>query len=321
MVNVRLPSAGPSTRRDTLRDRADPQGGIPLEPASLGYRTLGRLLLALGALSLLIASTGAATPSDRSPFSLRLPDGQRCLVIGREDGRAQPLLFIFQGSIESALAEPLYTEVGRLLARQGVLSVVLDAPAHGAALRPGEPGELDGWAHSVSHGLPFLQPFLARATSTLDHLITDGWADSQRVAACGTSRGGFLAFHFAAHDRRIRAVAGIAPVTDLAALREFSRLGPISGTQDLALVRLAPRLAGTPAWISIGNHDTRVGTEPAIAFARALVSAAETAGPPATGIPVELFVHSAPGHRSSLDDHRRLSRWLRGPLGLPVVDE
>lgn len=320
-MNERSPPAGRSTRRETPIDRSAAERVISPERASFGYRTPGRLLLALGALGLLIASTGAATPSRREPFPLRLPDGQRCLVIGREEGSTQPLLFIFQGSIESALAEPLYTEVGRLLARQGVLSVVLDAPSHGEALRPGEPSELGGWAHSVSHGLPFLQPFLTRATSALDHLIADGWADPQRVAACGTSRGGFLAFHFAAHDRRIRAVAGIAPVTDLAALREFSRLGPISGTPELALLRLAPRLAGTPAWISIGNHDTRVGTEPAIAFARALVSAAETAGPPATGIPVELFVHSAPGHRSSLDDHRRLSRWLRGPLGLPVVDE
>ncbi len=320
-MKARWPFSRCSARRETHGERPAPGEVIPPQRAPFGNRALSRSLFALGAAGLLFASSSAAPPAEPQPIPLRLSDGQRCLIIGREEGRAQPLLFIFQGSIESALSEPLYTEVGRLLARQGVLSVVLDAPSHGEALKPGEPSELDGWAHSVSHGLPFLQPFLTRATSALDHLIAVGWADPQRVAVCGTSRGGFLAFHFAAHDRRIRAVAGIAPVTDLAALREFSRLGPIPGTQDLALLGLAPRLVGTPAWISIGNLDNRVGTEPAIAFARALVSTAQTAGPPSTGIPVELFVHSAPGHRSSLDDHRRLSRWLQGPLGLPVIDE
>lgn len=260
-----------------------------------------------------------------APFTARdaliLPDGQHCLVIGRQEGVAQPILFVFQGSIESALAEPLYTEVARLLAPAGVLSVVLDAPAHGADAAPGEPPELSGWAHRVAHGKPFLDPFLARVSAALDHFIAVGWADPQRIAACGTSRGGFLAFHVAAHDLRIRAVAGIAPVTDLAALREFSSLNPPPDASGLALATLAPRLAGRPVWLCIGNDDTRVDTDRAIAFARAVVAASRALPSPPSPIPVDLLVQSTPGHRSFAADHRRLSTWLRPHLGLPVGPE
>lgn len=261
----------------------------------------------------------AAPDSDRD--ALTLPDGQRCLVIGREEGPPQPLLFLFQGGIESALAEPLYTEVARLLAPAGVLSVVLDAPAHGADAAPGEPPELGGWAYRVGHGKPFLDPFLDRVSAALDHFIAVGWADPQRIAACGTSRGGFLAFHVAAHDLRIRAVAGIAPVTDLAALREFSSLNPTPDASGLALATLAPRLAGRPVWLCIGNDDTRVDTDRAIAFARAVVAANRALPSPPSPIPVDLLVQSTPGHRSFAADHRRLSTWLRPHLGLPVGPE
>ena len=252
--------------------------------------------------------TGASTQ--------RLPDGQRCLVIGRHEGPPQPVLFIFQGSIDTALAEPLYTEVGRILAPDGVLSVVLDAPAHGEDAVPGEPPELSAWAHRIAEGKPFLAPFLRRASAALDHFIAVGWADPTRIAACGTSRGGFLAFHFATHDPRIRCVGGIAPVTDLTALREFSSMSPPPATTALALAALAPRLAGRPVWLCIGNDDTRVGTDRAVAFAQALVVANRALPSPPSPIPVDLLVQSTPGHRSFAADHQRLSDWLRPHLGL-----
>ncbi len=250
-----------------------------------------------------------------------LPDGGRSLVLGRREGPPQALLFIFQGSIETALAEPLYTEVGRILAAEGVLSVVLDAPAHGEDATPGDPLELNGWAHRVAEGKPFLAPFLQRASAALDHFIAMQWADPSRIAACGTSRGGFLAFHFAAPDSRIRCVGGIAPVTDLAALREFSARNPPPATGELALASLAPRLAGRPVWICIGNNDARVDTSRAIGFAQAVVAANRELPTPPDPIPVDLLVQSTPGHRSSAADHRRLSAWLRPHLRLPASAE
>lgn len=254
-------------------------------------------------------------------FLQSLPDDQRSLLLGRREGPPQPLLFIFMGSIDTAMAEPLYTEVGQILAAEGVLSVVLDAPAHGGDAVPGEPSELSGWAHRVAEGKPFLAPFLERASAALDHFVATGMADPTRVAACGTSRGGFLAFQFAAHDPRIRCVGGIAPVTDLAALREFSGWNPPPPTAELALATLAPRLAGRPVWICIGNDDARVSTPRAIAFAEAVVAANRALPTPPDPIPVDLLVQSTPGHRSSAADHRRLSVWLRPHLGLPTSAE
>lgn len=270
----------------------------------------------LACLAILFSALAVRSPAAESPIQ-RLPDGQRALVLGRIEGRAQPLLFIFQGNIDAAIETPLYTEVGRILAADGVLSVVLDAPAHGADAVPGEPPELSGWAHRIAQGKPFLGPFLQRASAALDHFIAIGWADPSRVAACGTSRGGFLAFHFAAHDPRIRAAAGIGPVTDLAALREFSSLTPPPPSAPLALATLAPRLAGRPVWLCIGNDDTRVSTAQAIAFAQAVVAANRALPSPPSPIPVDLVVQASPGHRSFPADHRRLALWLRPHLGLP----
>ena len=275
----------------------------------------------LGVLLFFVDPGVSSTVAAGAGHTLTLPDGQRCLVIGRQDGTRQPLLFVFQGSIDTAGTEPLYTEVARLLTASGVLSVVLDAPAHGADALPGEPAELSGWAYRVAEGKPLLAPFLARVSAVLDHFVAVGWADPQWVAACGTSRGGFLAFHVAAHDHRIRAAAGIAPVTDLAALREFSSLHPPPDASELALPTLAPQLAGRPIWLCIGNEDTRVDTDRAIAFARAVVAANRALPVPPSPIPVDLLVQSTPGHRSFAADHQRLSVWLRPHLGLPPSAE
>ena len=38
---------------------------------------------------------------------------------------------MLQGSLESVLSEPLFTETARILAKRGYVTVMLDAPAHG----------------------------------------------------------------------------------------------------------------------------------------------------------------------------------------------
>ena len=67
----------------------------------------------------------------------------------------------------------------------------------------------------------FVAEFNNRLSKVLDHLIKQGISDPEKIAACGTSRGGFLALHAAIHDPRVKCVAGFAPVTDLSVLREF----------------------------------------------------------------------------------------------------
>ncbi len=242
----------------------------------------------------------------------RLPDGTRYALIGAKPGHPSPTLFVLQGDIDVARREPIYTEVARLLAPRGFVSVVIDAPGHGEDHRPGEPAELAAWNWRVDQGQDLIGGFVARARDVLDHLIREKITDPDKVAACGTSRGGFLAFQLAAHEPRIRCVGGISPVTDLLALREFNATTNRAAAEALALSNLASRLASRPAWICIGNNDTRVSTAAAIAFSRALVASA----PPDRDIaPVELLVHAGPGHRSTVQDHQRLAAWLLAQFG------
>jgi len=248
----------------------------------------------------------APLPADNGLRLERLPDGTRYALIGNPAAKRAPTLFVFQGDIDVARREPLYTEVGRIVAKAGFLAVVIDAPAHGEDRRADEPVELPGWRARVDRGEDLVGAFLARSRAVLDHLVNTGAADPARVAAVGTSRGGFLAFHFAAAEPRVRCVGGIAPVTDLLALREFNGTPAAAAAEALALARLAPALAGRPAWLCIGNRDARVSTEAAIAFSRALVAAAPADAP----APVTLLVHDGDGHRSTPADHERLAAWL-----------
>ena len=221
-----------------------------------------------------------------------------------------PTLFVFAHGIEDMRRQLVYSEVSVILAKQGWISVVVDPPCHGEDLRAGEPPQLDGWRHRIEHEDDFISAFNAKARSVLDVLIKDGVTDPERVAACGTSRGGFLAYHFAASDPRIKAAGGISPVTRLTALREFSTTSQLEKAEQLAVARLASKLAGRAIWLSIGNNDERVNTDDAIAFTRAVVRAAAQPDKPNAVIPVTLLVAPSQGHSNIDQAHELLATWL-----------
>lgn len=264
-------------------------------------------LFALCVLCLL--TRGLAICAESNP-QLRLehvPNGTRFLILGNKPAHPAPLLIMLQGSLESVQKEPIYTEAARILVKRGFISVMIDAPAHGADARPAEANELAAWNSRVGAGEDLLADFLSRAKVLVDWLIKEGYADPHSIAVAGTSRGGFLALHLAAADSRIRCVGAISPVTDLLQLREFSACAHPEAARALEVNTLVAKLIGRPTWISIGNHDERVGTDSAIAFTRQLV-AANTAQK--KDAPVDLIVHSVPGHRSSVRDHELLADWI-----------
>jgi dienelactone hydrolase len=240
----------------------------------------------------------------------RTPDRVRFGLIGETRKGPAPTLFLFASGIEEMERQPVYTQVARILAGHGWVSIVLDPPCHGEDVRLGEPAGLGGWCHRLEQGEDFVPAFTAKARAVLDVLARDGVADPGRVAACGTSRGGFLAFHLAASEPRIKAVAGISPVTRLGALREFATPGQRAKGEPLDAVRLAPRLADRALWLSIGNNDVRVNTDDAIAFTRAVVRAAVRPESPNDVIPVELVVAPTPGHSKIEQAHELLAAWL-----------
>ena len=180
-------------------------------------------------------------------------------------------LFIFASTIEQTLGDPYYRQCGTALAEKGYLCVSLDLPCHGLEKRPEEPEGLAGWRYRIDHGEgKFISELNSKIFAVLDYLITNGYTDPERVAVCGTSRGGFAALHFAASDARVKCAVAFAPVTDLAVLSEFAGAGQNPAVQALALTEQAENLAGRPIWMVIGDRDKRVGTDAAITYANSV---------------------------------------------------
>jgi acetyl esterase/lipase len=220
-------------------------------------------------------------------------------------GPAPTLLLFAMGGWDTLTTEP-YCRVGRLLYAQGWNVVSLDLPSHGADVRPGEP-EIVGWVARLKQGEDVVASFRLRVNDVIEHLITAGIADPSRIAAAGTSRGGFMAFHVAADNPRICAIAAFAPLTDLLALTEFAGQESNPLVQRLALIHTAEAVADRAAWIIIGNADTRVGTEHAIAYARAIANASQARS---LGCEVTLRVESAPGHMGLSEWHDLAADWF-----------
>jgi dienelactone hydrolase len=232
-------------------------------------------------------------------------------VIGESVKKPAPTLFVIAHSLDVMEQQPVFTEVADRLVEYGFLSIVVEPPCHGDDVKPGEPAQLAGWRSRLEHGEPLVEPFTDKARKILDHLIAAGDADPQWIAAYGTSRGGFLAYHLAAVDPRVRIVAGISPVTELLKVSEFAKISDPQAAERLNVANLADKLVGRAIWLEIGNRDDRVSTDAAIAFTRAVVAAGRKADPkPGALIPVDLLVGPSPGHAKIADTHELLMQWL-----------
>jgi len=240
---------------------------------------------------------------------MHTPAGTRFGAFGEKPDRPAPTLFVFAVSVDAMAEERRYSEAGRQLAQHGWYYVTLDPPGHGHDHREGEPTSLRSWAHRVEAGEDLMAPFVARCVDVLDYLIERRFTDPDRVAACGTSRGGFCALHFAAAEPRVRAVAGISPVTNLIALREFAGMDE-QQVHRLNVPQLADELAGHAVWLGIGNGDQRVGTDYCIAAARRLDAASRRRFPDRPVVPVELVVGPSQGHHPDDQAYTIAARFL-----------
>ena len=252
--------------------------------------------------------TNAAAP--RQISVRRTKEGVRYGLIGKIAEKPSPTLVVLAHGIEEMEKQPIYTEVSALLAPQGWISLIIEPPCHGEDARPDEPPQLDGWRHRLEQDEPFIDRFTAKCRTIVDELVADHIADPDRLAVCGTSRGGFLAYHLAASDKRYKAAAGISPVTALMALREFHTTKQREQVESLDARHLAPKLAGRAVWLSIGNRDLRVNTDDAISFTRAVVKHSARDDQLNAVIPVELIVAPAAGHSKIDQAHELLAAWL-----------
>ena len=250
---------------------------------------------------------------------MQTPSGTRFGVLGTRVSSPAPTLFVFVTNIEDSLTVQTCNEVRK----RGYLCVSLDLPFHqgpgSPALPPNSPEGLSGWAVAIRNGEAMVPEFVSKVSQVLGYLIREGYTDPQKAAVAGISRGAFVAMHVAAADPRFKCAIGVSPVTDLTELGEFTELKDNRLARALSLADIAEKLAGRPLWVSIGNNDTRVGTDKAIEFTRKVV-AASVAGKkrtPAEVIDVELHVMPWPGHGGTLigSAYDAAATWLLARVG------
>jgi dienelactone hydrolase len=241
---------------------------------------------------------------------LKTATGVRFGVLGVKPAKPAPAIFIFSSTIEESLGDVYFRQCGDILVTKGYLCVALDLPCHGLDKRHDEPFGLEGWRYRIDHNEPVIAEFTDRVSDVLSCLIDEGYTDCEKVAVCGTSRGGFLAAHVAAADSRIKCVAMFAPVVDIAMLQEFKNFKPRDVIPSAALVNVNDKLVGRDIWIVIGDQDTRVDTDSVIAFARAV---SRVSGEKSR---IELHVMPEPrGHTVPERSAQHAAAWIINLLG------
>jgi dienelactone hydrolase len=244
---------------------------------------------------------------------LTTPKGTRFSVVGNKPAKPAPTLFLFGSTASDTILAETLGKLGQLLERDGYITVSVDLPEHGPEMREDVPA-LHGWADRLKKGDNWVPGYMAKLSEVLDYLVSEGYTDPNMVVTLGTSRGGFIALHFAAAEPRVQAVMAISPVTDLRALREFTGLEDNKLTESVSAVHAASALVGRPIWICIGNNDTRVSTASSIEFMNAVVNETVRRNPSAPAeesIPIRLDLMPWPGHFSPESAHDTAYDWLR----------
>ncbi len=278
-----------------------------------------RMVTSTLALVLLVGQASRSLAADRVLTNKETADGVVYGVWGDAASPPSPTLFILAGTIDGTLESAYFRQCGNELADLGYLLVSIDLPCHGTQVAEGKPSGLGGWSHRVGNDEDIVAEANDRLSKVLDDLIKTGQTDPDRVAAAGTSRGGFIAIHFAAHDSRVKCAAGFAPVTELAALSEFRARQEHPLVAKLGLIRQAEKLAGRPVWIITGDRDERVGTHHAIELASRLSAVAKERDIPSN---VELHVMSEPrGHTTPRGASKPAADWISRHLGQRVVQK
>ena len=261
---------------------------------------------------MLCGQANAAENVDDVVIHKKTPDDIEYGVWGNVGVEAAPTLFMLAGTIDGTLGSAYFRQCGNELGELGYLVVSIDIPCHGTQTGEGQSVGLSGWSHRVGNGEDIVEESNARLSAVLDDLIKTGLADPDRIAVAGTSRGGFLAIHFAAHDTRVKCAAGFAAVTDLAALSEFRERQENELVKKLSLINQAEKLVGRPVWIITGDRDERVGTHHAIELAARLSAVAKERDIPSN---VELHVMSEPrGHTTPRGASKLAADWISRQL-------
>jgi predicted esterase len=271
-------------------------------------RSIAVRLSCLAVMAFFALASFAQSPQPNTQLRImNTTQGDRFAVIGRSVPTPAPLVLLFDWSIEETLADPGVPRIEEQLKKDGAIFVTMDLPSHGLGQPKGERNPLHDWRVRIEHGDNFVVSFEASVSRIVNYLVEQGLVDPKRIGAVGDSRGGFLAFHFAAEDSRVCCVLTFSPVTDLLTLREFEDMDTNTLAHALSVQNSAGALAGRHILILIGSTDYRVGTRRAISLFERLTEGALAKGlPPAA----ELRVSTARGHNLDSEQYTAGGAWL-----------
>lgn len=175
---------------------------------------------------------------------------------------SRPAFIYFALTGENSLNLDPYNQPVQFLQSYPINIYSWSLPGHGPELDERE--AMKFWYEMWKKGNDPITPFLHESIMNIDHLISLGEFDPQKIAIGGLSRGGYASLRLAAIDDRLKTIVGYAPLTSPSRLDEFG------GESYAPLENEVDQLVQKNIWLSIGNADTRVGTELAFQFVHKL---------------------------------------------------
>lgn len=224
---------------------------------------------------------------------LRTPEGQSIYYVGPSlTEERKPAVIFFALSAKMTLHQDPFNQPALALAEQGIRVFSWDLPFHEQGKDPHE--AMHHWAKEFAHNSHFVSDYIQLCKRNIQFLIDKNLIDPSLLAVAGLSRGGFIAAHLAAQERRIRWVLGFAPLTRPEPLEEF-KVNSSQNYEDVALIHLVDQLSDTHVRFYIGNHDIRVQTHACYLFIKELTDRSFERG--IRSPLAELIIYPSIGHR------------------------
>jgi hypothetical protein len=151
-----------------------------------------------------------------------------------------PAIFYFAISKEDSLHKDPFNQFPSCFKGKPIRIFSATLPAHEPPLHP-EKGVF-AWAEEMKQGKDPLTPFFQTVAKGIASLLEQKLLLSKKIAACGLSRGAFIACHIAALCPEITTLLGFAPLTRLTYSKAFEEIKEEERIKKLDLENLIPLL-------------------------------------------------------------------------------
>ena len=188
------------------------------------------------------------------------------------------LLLNISATRQTALCDPSQNHPTKPFLEAGHYVLSFDLPHHGErvkeygdAVEEGEEYDpIQGMSEAFMAGDDPFDQFVADGKAALDSCLDKGIGTNGKVVAYGVSRAAYCCLRLAAADPRVRAVAGLSPVTDWGIITRFAKFCDKSKSKQLHIDNWADQLADRAVYLCVGSQDDLVGVNSCVQFAMKL---------------------------------------------------